>query len=167
VRVLAGCPPLVTPTSQIVGSQAVNCVVDKANNMPPFTNNSVQYVNLVKGKYGRTPIHIDPEFRFQICGHREERVFSETDYVAPENPPIAEYGCEKIANSERDILLLELFPAVAGTFLTSFLKLKYDKIESEEAERYRKAREDYEAMSPEEKTSRLMQGLYQYHWVSE
>ncbi|MDR2085101.1 MAG: carboxylase [Bacteroidales bacterium] len=167
VRVFAGCPPLVTPTSQIVGSQAVNCVVDRANNLPAFTNNSVQYVNLVKGKYGKTPIPIDPDFRFKICGHREEQPFVESDYVQPENPPLPEYDGEKIANSERDMLLLELFPTVAKPFLTGFLKLKYDKIKSEEAEKYRKAREEYEAMSPEEKTSRLMQGLYQYPWVSE
>ncbi|MDL2227566.1 carboxylase [Odoribacter sp. OttesenSCG-928-L07] len=167
VRVYAGCPPLVTPTSQIVGSQAVNCVVDRANSLPAFTNTTVQYVNLVKGKYGETPIPIDPEFRFKICGHREEQPFVESDYVEPENPPIPELGGEKIANSERDMLLLELFPTVAKPFLTGFLQLKYDKIKSEEAERYRKAREEYEAMSPEEKTSRLMQGLYQYPWVSE
>ena len=167
VRVFAGCPPLVTPTSQIVGSQAVNCVIDRAKKVPDFTNNSIQYVNLVKGKYGKTPIPVDPEFRFKICGHKEEQPFVESDYVDPENPPIPEFDGEKIANSERDILLLELFPAVAKPFLTAFLQLKYDRIKSEEAERYRKAREEYEALSPEEKTSRLMQGLYQYPWISD
>jgi len=63
VRLDAGCPPLVTPTSQIVGVQAVNYVVDLNNKDVPYTNTSVQFVNLVMGKYGKTPIAIDPEFR--------------------------------------------------------------------------------------------------------
>jgi len=56
VRVNAGCPPLVTPTSQIIGSQAVNCVIDENNGKPFYTTNSVQFVNLVKGLYGKTPV---------------------------------------------------------------------------------------------------------------
>ncbi|MCK9303312.1 MAG: carboxylase [Bacteroidales bacterium] len=167
VRVSAGCPPLVTPTSQIVGSQAVNCVVNRSKDLPPFTNPSVQYANLVKGKYGKTPIPVDPDFREQICGVREEIPFEESDYVRPENLPLPEFNGEKIAQSERDMLLLELFPAVAKPFLTARLQLKYDKIKSEEAERYRKARAEYEAMTPEQKTARLMEGLYQYPWISE
>lgn len=167
VRVKAGCPPLVTPTSQIVGSQAVNCVVDRSKNLPDFTNTSVQYANLVKGKYGKTPIPVDPQFRKFICGHEEEQPFVESDYVKPENPPIPEFNGEKIAQNERDMLLLELFPAVAKPFLTARLQAKYDKIRAEEAERYRKARAEFEAMSPEQKTARLMQGLYQYPWISE
>ena len=167
VRVKAGCPPLVTPTSQIVGGEAVNCVVDKSNKLPFYTNNSVQYINLVKGKYGKTPIPVDPKFRLLICGNEKEEPFSETDYKEPENPPIAEFNGEKIAQSERDMLLLQLFPSVAAPFLRSWIQLKYDKIRSEEAERYRKAREEYESMSPEQKSARIMQGLYGFPWTSE
>jgi pyruvate/oxaloacetate carboxyltransferase len=164
VRVSAGCPPLVTPSSQIVGSQAVNVVIDRANKKRPYTTTSVQYVNLVKGKYGETPIPVDPKFREFITGSPEEEPFTEADYVAPENPPIKEFNEEKIAQTEQDMLLLELFPAVAKPFLTGCLQLKYDKIKAEEAERYRKARAEYEAMSEEEKTARLMKGLYEYPW---
>ena len=53
VRLAAGCPPLVTPTSQIVGAQAVNCVIDEKNGKPFYSNNSNQFVNLVKGSYGK------------------------------------------------------------------------------------------------------------------
>ena len=72
VRLAAGLPPLVTPTSQIVGAQAVNCALDEKAGRPMYTNKSSQFVGLVKGEYGHTPVKIDPEFRFKICGVREE-----------------------------------------------------------------------------------------------
>ncbi|MEI7664393.1 MAG: carboxylase, partial [Bacteroidota bacterium] len=72
VRIKSGCPPLVTPTSQIVGVQAVNCVIDENKDLPYFTTKSIQFVNLVKGIYGRTPIPVDPDFREQLTGVREE-----------------------------------------------------------------------------------------------
>lgn len=167
VRIAAGCPPLVTPTSQIVGGEAVNCVVDKTKGLPFYTNNSVQYINLVKGKYGKTPIPVDPEFRKLICGNAKEQPFTESDYKQPDNSPIPELGGEKIAQSERDMLLLELFPAVAAPFLRDRLQAKYDKIREEEAEKYRKARAEYEALTPEQKTERLMQGLYGFPWTTQ
>ncbi|HQH19132.1 MAG TPA: carboxylase, partial [Bacteroidales bacterium] len=43
VRVAAGCPPLVTPTSQIVGVQAVNCVIDENKKVPFYSNKSIQF----------------------------------------------------------------------------------------------------------------------------
>ena len=72
-----------------------------------------------------------------ICGNEEEEPFNENDYEEPENPPIAEFDGERIAQSERDMLLLQLFPSVANSFLRNWLQLKYDKIRSEEAEKYR------------------------------
>ncbi|MCX6553757.1 MAG: carboxylase [Candidatus Aminicenantes bacterium] len=68
VRLDAGVPPLVTPTSQIVGVQAVNCVIDEANGKPFYTSTSTQFVNLVKGTYGKTPVKVDPAFRLKIAG---------------------------------------------------------------------------------------------------
>ncbi len=53
VRIKSGCPPLVTPTSQIVGVQAVNCVIDENKGQAFFTTKSIQFVNLVKGLYLR------------------------------------------------------------------------------------------------------------------
>ena len=167
VRVSAGCPPLVTPTSQIVGSEAVNCVVDKSKGLPFYTNNSVQYINLVKGKYGKTPIEVDPKFRKMICGDEQEMPFVESDYEEPLNEPIPEFDGKKAAQTEREVLLLELFPSVAKTFLTDRIQQEYDKIRAAESEKYRKARAEYEAMTPEQKTERLMQGLYGFPWTSE
>ncbi len=56
VRLAAGLPPLVTPTSQIVGAQAVNCALDIKAGKPMYSNVSNQFVNLVKGEYGKTPV---------------------------------------------------------------------------------------------------------------
>jgi pyruvate/oxaloacetate carboxyltransferase len=64
VRLDAGCVPLVTPTSQIIGVQAVNCVTDEAKGLEPFySTTSTQFVNLVKGSYGRTADSDQSRFR--------------------------------------------------------------------------------------------------------
>ena len=107
VRLAAGLPPLVTPTSQIVGAQAVNCAL----------------VGLVKGEYGHTPVKIDPEFRFKICGVREETPYDTSKYQMQPNPELPEAGGVKLAANEKEVLLLELFPMVAKTFLTD-MKVK-------------------------------------------
>ncbi len=129
VRVKAGCPPLVTPTSQIVGSQSVNYVIDKEKGEEPFTNNSVQFVNLVKGEYGKTPFPVDPEFRLQIAKTREEIPYDTSKYKKQDNPIMREYGGGKLAQNEKDELLLELFPAVAKNFLKKARKEEFDKLD--------------------------------------
>ena len=117
VRLDAGCPPLVTPTSQIVGVQAVNCVIDAAKGNPFYTSKSTQFVNLVKGTYGKTPVKIDPAFRFKIAGTREETPYDTSKYQKQENPVLSEFGGVHLAKEEKEELLLELFPTVANTFL--------------------------------------------------
>ena len=62
VRKDFGYPPLVTPTSQIVGTQAVyNVIMGERYKMV-----TKEFKGLVKGEYGKTPLPIDPEFRKQI-----------------------------------------------------------------------------------------------------
>ncbi|MDE6578054.1 MAG: carboxylase, partial [Muribaculaceae bacterium] len=63
VRRDAGLVPLVTPTSQIVGSQAVALALDRRAGKPDYTNKNNQFISLVKGEYGTTPAPVDPEFR--------------------------------------------------------------------------------------------------------
>ena len=123
VRLAAGLPPLVTPTSQIVGAQAVNCALDEKAGRPMYTNKSSQFVGLVKGEYGHTPVKIDPEFRFKICGVREETPYDTSKYQMQPNPELPEAGGVKLAANEKEVLLLELFPMVAKTFLTD-MKVK-------------------------------------------
>lgn len=148
VRIDAGCPPLVTPTSQIVGAQAVNCVIDKKNGKPFYTNKTNQFTNLVKGSYGKTPIKVDPDFREKVCGIREETPYDTSNYQKPEIEILHEFEGVKIAENEKEELLLELFPAVAK----SYLKKQKEKEFEKKKERYRK-------LKKEEKEAILMKGL--------
>jgi len=168
VRLAAGCPPLVTPTSQIVGAQAVNCVIDEKNGKPFYTNNSNQFVNLVKGSYGRTPIPVDPDFREKIAGTRIEIPFNTANYEKQPNPSFPKYGENvKLASNEKEELLLELFPTVANKFLQDKIDRIYGtKLREKELKKQRDHEAElqrYNLLSPEEKQARLIDGLY--HWA--
>ena len=139
VRMNAGLPPLVTPTSQIVGAQAVNCAMDEKAGREIYTNKSSQFIGLVKGDYGHTPVKIDPEFRFKICGFREEIPYDTSKYQMQPNPELPEAGGVKLAATEKEVLLLELFPLVAKNFLTNTKKSAY---EAEQAAAAAKAAEE-------------------------
>ncbi|HNX08368.1 MAG TPA: carboxylase, partial [Bacteroidales bacterium] len=166
VRLAAGCPPLVTPTSQIVGVQAVNCIIDENKGQPFYTTKSIQFVNLVKGSYGHTPIPIDPEFRYKIAGVKEETPYDTRNYRKQDNPVFPEYGDVKLAENPKDELLLELFPAVATDFLKKRVENKYlseiHRIEEEKHQKYMKEKQAYESLSKEEKEKRLMEGLTKF-----
>ena len=140
VRLSAGLPPLVTPTSQIVGAQAVNCALDEKAGREMYTNKSSQFVGLVKGEYGHTPVKIDPEFRFKICGIREETPYDTSKYTMQPNPELEEAGGVKLAENEKEMLLLELFPLVAKNYLTNVKKKAYEaKMAALAAEQEKKA----------------------------
>jgi oxaloacetate decarboxylase alpha subunit/pyruvate carboxylase subunit B len=117
VRLDCGVPPLVTPTSQIVGVQAVNCVVDRHQGKAPYSNVSKNFLELVKGAYGKTPWPVDPAFRERIAGVREETPYDTAKYVKQPNPSLADFGGARLAANEKEELLLELFPSVAEKFL--------------------------------------------------
>lgn len=163
VRLAAGLPPLVTPTSQIVGAQAVNCIVDQVKGLPFYTTKSVQFVNLVKGVYGKTPVPVDPDFRELMCGTREETPYDTTKYQKQPNPKLPEFEGAKLAANEKEELLLELFPAVAGNFLKTKRETEYRAI-LEERERVRQEElskiPPEPELSPEEKEAILQEGLY-------
>ena len=125
VRLDAGVPPLVTPTSQIVGVQAVNCVIDEANGKPFYTSKSTQFVNLVKGTYGKTPFPVDPAFRLKIAGTRQETPYDTSTYQRQDNPLLREFGDVPLARGEKEELLLELFPNVANTFLKNLREKEF------------------------------------------
>lgn len=132
VRLAAGLPPLVTPTSQIVGAQAVNCALDIKAGKPMYSNVSNQFVNLVKGEYGKTPVPVDPEFRLKIAGTREEIPYDTSKYQMQPNPTLPEAGGVKLAENEKEVLLLELFPQVAKNFLTKQKEARYQAEHKEE-----------------------------------
>ncbi len=150
VRMSAGLPPLVTPTSQIVGAQAVNCAISLANGKEMYANTSNQFVGLVLGQYGKTPMKIDPEFRFKITGVREETPYDTSKNVLQDNPMIDDTDV-RLAEDEKEILLLELFPTVANDFLR---KTKSDRVEA-----YKRANAPAEeAPEPEEEKIEIVEG---------
>lgn len=117
VRRDAGLVPLVTPTSQIVGSQAVSVALDRKKGQPDYSNPSNQFISLVKGEYGHTPVPVDPAFREKITGSAEERPYDVSSYKKPANPTLPEFGDVHLAKNKEEELLLELLPTVANTFL--------------------------------------------------
>lgn len=119
VRRDAGLVPLVTPTSQIVGSQAVALALDRRKGQPDYSNKNNQFIGLVKGEYGKTPVPVDPAFREKITGSAEEKPYDVASYRKPANPDFE--GAPLAANDE-EYLLLQLLPAVATNYLKSVRK---------------------------------------------
>ena len=118
VREDSGYPPLVTPTSQIVGTQAVfNVITGERYKM--CTN---EFKGLVAGKYGTTPMPIDPEFRKKIIGDEEPITCRPADLLEPELETLRKECAEWIEQDE-DVLSYAQFPKVA----TDFFKKRRDK----------------------------------------
>ncbi|MCI9606609.1 MAG: carboxylase [Muribaculaceae bacterium] len=133
VRRDAGLVPLVTPTSQIVGSQAVVLALDRKKGNADYTNKSNQFISLVKGEYGHTPVAVDPEFRAQITGDAAEHPYDVSQYKKPENPTLDEFGGMKLASNNEEYLLLELLPAVATGFLRNKRAAEFAAAQAEAA----------------------------------
>lgn len=131
VRRDAGLVPLVTPTSQIVGSQAVALALDRRKGAPDYSNKNNQFISLVKGEYGKTPVAIDPAFREKITGSAEERPYDTSSFREPANPELPEFGGVKLAQNEEEFLLLELLPSVANTFLKNKRKAEFEAKQAE------------------------------------
>lgn len=144
VRRDAGLVPLVTPTSQIVGAQAVNLAMDRKKGNADYSNKSNQFISLVKGEYGKTPVAIDPEFRAQITGSPEERPYDVSSYREPANPTLDDLGGTPLATNNEEKLLLALLPTVANTFLRNRRKEEYEakKVAEPKAEEKKAAAKD-------------------------
>jgi len=111
VREDLGFPPLVTPTSQIVGTQAVlNIVTGQRYKMIP---NEVK--GLVKGTYGKTPLPIKEEIVKKIIGEEEQITCRPADLIEPELDSIRKEAARYIVNDE-DVLTKALFPKPADDF---------------------------------------------------
>ena len=111
VRKDSGYPPLVTPTSQIVGTQAVfNVILGQRYKMV-----TKEFKGLVRGDYGRTPAPISPEFTKQILGDTQPITCRPADLLEPE---VAKMKAEaaKWAIQEEDALTYAMFPQVAPKF---------------------------------------------------
>ena len=112
VRAELGFPPLVTPMSQIVGTQAVmNVISGKRYKMIPK-----EIKDYVKGLYGKTPVPISEEIRELIIGDEEIFTGRPADMLSPMmNEFRKELG--DLAESTEDVLMYALFPQLALPYL--------------------------------------------------
>ncbi len=111
VRKDFGYPPLVTPTSQIVGSQAVLNVL--MGRYKTFTKESKM---LLHGEYGRLPGEVNEEIRKMAIGDEEVITCRPADLLANEMEELRQ-SVKDIAKSEEDVLSCALFPQVAPEFI--------------------------------------------------
>lgn len=111
VRADLGYPPLVTPTSQIVGTQAVlNVLLGQRYKIVPG-----EVKNYVRGLYGRPPVPISEEIRRLIIGD-EEPIQGRPADVLPPRLEEARQEIGDLARSEEDVISYALFPQVARKF---------------------------------------------------
>ena len=111
VRKDFGYPPLVTPTSQIVGTQAVLNVL-----MGRYASFTKESKALLKGEYGALPGEVNEEVRKAAIGSEEVTTCRPADLLEPELDDIREKYAG-IASTEEDVLSCALFPQVAPDFI--------------------------------------------------
>ncbi len=115
VREDLGYPPLVTPTSQIVGTQAVFNVLMNGERYRNVTNEVKDYV---LGLYGRPPAPISPEIRKMIIGDEKPITVRPADQLAPIYEQMKKEATEQgLVNREEDVLTYILYPSIAPSFL--------------------------------------------------
>ena len=119
VRKDMGYPPLVTPTSQIVGIQAVMNVIN--GERYKIVSNEVK--DYMKGYYGRAPAPINQEIAKKIIGDEEPITCRPADLIEPEYENFKKEGEELgIIKKEEDVLTLAMLPPVAKQFLKGDLE---------------------------------------------
>jgi oxaloacetate decarboxylase alpha subunit len=113
VRKDFGYPPLVTPTSQIVGTQAVlNVLSGERYKMVPKESKG-----LLRGEYGRLPAEVNEDVRKKAIGDEQVITCRPADLLEPELEKYTNEMKEKgIGKSEEDVLSYALFPQVAEKF---------------------------------------------------
>lgn len=111
VREDFGFPPLVTPSSQIVGTQAVmNVVAGERYKMVTKESKAV-----LRGEYGQTPAPVNEEIRRKILGDEEVITCRPADQIEPELDKIRKEAAEYV-EQEEDVLTYGMFPSVAEKF---------------------------------------------------
>ncbi len=124
VREDFGFPPLVTPTSQIVGTQAVLNVLSGER----YKMVTKESKGLLRGEYGQVPGKVNEEVRKKAIGDDEVITCRPADLIAPEMDKYREEA-KDLAKSEEDVLSYALFPQVAAKFLAERDKPKSDETE--------------------------------------
>lgn len=111
VRKDAGYPPLVTPSSQIVGTQAVFNIISGER----YKMVTKEFRSMIRGEYGRTPVPVDPAFQKKIIGDDEPITCRPADQLEPELDKIRE-EMKAWYTQEEDVLTYAMFGQVATKF---------------------------------------------------
>ncbi len=129
VRADVGYPPLVTPSSQIVGTQAVFNVIMGER----YKTATKEFKGIVRGEYGKTPVAIDPDFVKKIIGDETPITYRPADALKPEleqlRAEIAQY-----LEKDEDVLSYALFPEVSKKFF-EFRKAKKYGLDAEHSDK--------------------------------
>lgn len=129
VREDAGYPPLVTPTSQIVGTQAVlNVICGERYKMV-----SKEFKGLVRGEYGKCPAPVKDEFRKLIIGDEQPITGRPADALSPELDKLRE-ECAQYIEQDEDVLSYALFEQVATKFF-EYRKAKKYALDADNADK--------------------------------
>ena len=112
VRKDMGYPPLVTPTSQLVGTQAVQNVLSGER----YKNVGAEMRAYCRGEYGKTPAPIDPEVRAKILGNEKPIEGRYADTLPKDTFDKAKEYLGDAARCEEDVLSYIAFPQVAENF---------------------------------------------------
>ncbi|MGL6201201.1 MAG: pyruvate carboxylase subunit B [Lachnospiraceae bacterium] len=111
VREDFGYPPLVTPTSQIVGTQAVlNVIAGERYKML-----SKESKDLLRGAYGKLPGEVNEKVRKKAIGEQTVITVRPADLLEPELDKVRE-ECKKFAKTDEDVLSYAMLPQVAAAF---------------------------------------------------
>ena len=130
VRADVGYPPLVTPSSQIVGTQAVFNVLMGER----YKTCTKEFKDIVLGKYGKTPVAIDPEFAKTIIGDQTPITHRPADDLAPELDKLRAEIPAGYVEQDEDVLSYALFDKVALKFFEYRKNQKYNIASTADAE---------------------------------
>ena len=129
VRADVGYPPLVTPSSQIVGTQAVFNVIMGER----YKTVTKEFKGIVRGDYGKTPVAIDPAFTKKIIGDEKPIDYRPADALKPELEQLRSEIAQYLEQDE-DVLSYALFPEVSKKFF-EYRKAKKYGIDAEHADK--------------------------------
>jgi oxaloacetate decarboxylase alpha subunit len=133
VRKDFGEPPLVTPSSQIVGTQAVmNVIMGERYKMVPKESKKIML-----GEFGQTVKPFNPEVQKKIIGDETPITCRPADLIAPQLPQF-EKECAQWKQQDEDVLSYALFPAVAKDFF-EYRAAQQTKVDSSAADKDSKA----------------------------
>ena len=128
VRADVGYPPLVTPSSQIVGTQAVFNVIMGER----YKTVTKEFKGIVRGEYGKTPVPIDPAFVKKIIGDEKPITYRPADALKPELEQLRSEIAPYLEQDE-DVLSYALFPEVSKKFF-EYRKAKKYGLDAEHAD---------------------------------